>query len=74
MASRRRSLGSQLEAELLKFPAGAHDDIVDSLGLIGRMIAGMEAGTEPTPLGQDLHEGQFTLDKLIELEQRRERY
>ena len=40
----------QLESELLKFPAGAHDDIVDSLGLIGRMIAGMESGTEPAPL------------------------
>ena len=60
-----------VESELLKFPSGTHDDIVDFLSLIGRMIAGLEAGTDPTPLGQQLDEGQFTLDKLIELEQRR---
>ena len=63
-----------VESELLKFPTGTYDDIVDFLSLIGRMIAGMEAGTEPAPLVQDLNEGQFTLNKLIELEQRRERY
>ena len=32
------------ESELLKFPTGKHDDIVDTLSLIGRMIAGIEQG------------------------------
>ena len=35
-----------VESELLKFPAGAHDDIVDTLSLIGRMIAGLETGKD----------------------------
>ena len=64
----------KLEAEMLKFPAGTHDDQVDTLGLIGRMIAGLEAGTDTDEPDQPLAEGQITLNKLIELEQRRERY
>ena len=63
-----------LISELLKFPAGAYDDIVDFLSLIGRMIAGLEAGTDTDTPDQPLAEGQLTLNKLIELEQRRERY
>ena len=59
---------------MLKFPSGTHDDQVDSLGLIGRMIAGLEAGTETETPDQPLAEGQITLNRLIELEQRRERY
>ena len=60
-----------VESELLKFPAGAHDDIVDTLSLIGRMIAGLETGTTPSPLGQEMGPGQITLDKLVELERAR---
>ena len=37
------------ESELLKFPTGKHDDIVDTLSLIGRMIAGIEEGKEVEP-------------------------
>ena len=63
-----------VESELLKFPTGTYDDIVDFLSLIGRMIAGLEAGTEQATPAQPLAEGQMTLNKLIELEERRERY
>jgi hypothetical protein len=34
---RHASWLATLEAELLQFPAGVHDDQVDALGLIGRM-------------------------------------
>ena len=37
-----------LETELLKFPLGAHDDIVDTLSLIGRLLATMHTGQVPT--------------------------
>ena len=37
----------ELEAELLKFPLGAHDDQVDALSLIGRLLATMKTGQVP---------------------------
>jgi hypothetical protein len=43
---------SDFEAELLRFPAGTHDDQVDALGLIGQMLDTIAAPTppkEPTP-------------------------
>jgi len=36
-----------LESELLPFPAGVHDDQVDALGLIGRILDKMSRGIEP---------------------------
>lgn len=36
-----------LEAELLSFPAGKHDDIVDSLGLVGQLLDIMIAPSKP---------------------------
>jgi hypothetical protein len=33
--------------ELLSFPAGKHDDIVDALGLIGQLLDKMVGGTLP---------------------------
>jgi predicted phage terminase large subunit-like protein len=47
-----------LEAELLQFPAGAHDDQVDALGLIGRMLDGMSKGrvpVQPKPITYPVH-------------------
>jgi predicted phage terminase large subunit-like protein len=32
---------AELEAELLRFPAGVHDDQVDALGLVGQLVAQM---------------------------------
>jgi predicted phage terminase large subunit-like protein len=40
--------------ELLKFPAGRHDDIVDALSLIGRMLDEMAPGTRPAPMPQQV--------------------
>jgi len=36
-----------LEAELMSFPAGKHDDQVDALGLIGQLLDKMIAGVKP---------------------------
>ena len=36
-----------LRSELLSFPAGKHDDIVDALGLIGQLLDHMLAGRHP---------------------------
>ena len=38
---------TDLENELLRFPAGVHDDIVDALGLIGQLLEKMNAPTRP---------------------------
>jgi predicted phage terminase large subunit-like protein len=38
-----------LEAELLTFPAGRHDDQVDALGLVGQLLDRMVRGTAPRP-------------------------
>lgn len=40
---------ADLIAELLTFPAGKHDDQVDTLGLIGRMLDTMVGGRAPKP-------------------------
>jgi hypothetical protein len=37
------------ESELLQFPAGAHDDQVDALANIGRILDKMSAGRAPKP-------------------------
>ena len=59
------------EIELLKFPTGKNDDIVDTLSLIGRMIAGIEQGSEVQP-DQALPPGKITLNKLLQLEESRQ--
>lgn len=38
---------ADVEGELLRFPAGVHDDIVDALGLIGQLLDKMNAPTRP---------------------------
>jgi predicted phage terminase large subunit-like protein len=37
------------ENELLRFPAGVHDDQVDACGLVGQLIDMMQAGQRPVP-------------------------
>lgn len=41
---------SDFESELLRFPAGVHDDQVDALGLIGQMLDTINAPSEPKPV------------------------
>ena len=36
-----------LRSELLSFPAGKHDDIVDALGLIGQLLDHIMPGNNP---------------------------
>jgi predicted phage terminase large subunit-like protein len=36
-----------LRSELLSFPAGKHDDIVDALGLVGQLLDRMVSGEKP---------------------------
>jgi len=38
---------SDLKAELLAFPTGRHEDIVDALGLAGQLIDKWAAGSQP---------------------------
>ena len=40
---------SDLRHELLSFPAGKHDDIVDALGLIGQLLDRISVGNKPKP-------------------------
>lgn len=40
---------SVLRSELLSFPAGRHDDIVDALGLIGQLLDTISVGNQPEP-------------------------
>lgn len=38
---------ADFESELLRFPAGVHDDQVDALGLVGQLLDQMLAGVKP---------------------------
>ena len=38
---------AELVNEMLRFPAGTHDDQVDALALVGRMLGELVAGTKP---------------------------
>src|SRR5262245_52201368 len=38
---------SDLRHELLSFPAGKHDDIVDALGLVGQLLDRISVGSKP---------------------------
>jgi predicted phage terminase large subunit-like protein len=40
---------SELRHELLSFPAGKHDDIVDAMGLVGQLLDLMTVGSKPKP-------------------------
>ena len=46
-----------VESELLRFPAGVHDDQVDALGLIGQLLDIMIAGQKPKPPEKSTSDG-----------------
>ena len=56
-----------LVSELLHFPAGVHDDQVDVLSLIGRMLDRLVPGRVPSEPKQ-INLGQPTLDELLALQ------
>jgi predicted phage terminase large subunit-like protein len=41
---------ADFEAELLRFPAGVHDDQVDAIGLVGQLLDKMMAGVRERPV------------------------
>ena len=47
----------ELKSELLSFPAGKHDDIVDALGLVGQLLDYMQVGTARHPAKQKIDTG-----------------
>jgi predicted phage terminase large subunit-like protein len=40
---------AEFESELLRFPAGVHDDQVDAIGLVGQLLDKMLRGEKPQP-------------------------
>src|SRR5215831_15077601 len=67
-----------LKSELLSFPAGKHDDIVDALGLIGQILDRMSPGRplepeKPRPKVLSFEPGKttLTLTELFEENERR---
>jgi predicted phage terminase large subunit-like protein len=59
--------------ELLAFPAGKHDDMVDALSLVGQFLDRMIPGRKPPPAEPAPIVGiqGLTLDKLFELQPKR---
>lgn len=56
---------AELRSELLSFPAGKHDDIVDALGLIGQLLDYMTEGSPlPEPEKKNKHLSGYTLMDL----------
>lgn len=53
----------ELIAELLRFPAGIHDDQVDMLGLGGQLLDKMIAGSRPKPQTNEQKTGYRALNK-----------
>jgi hypothetical protein len=49
VCANRCALVPEVRSELLSFPAGKHDDIVDALGLIGQLLDNMLVGNAPSP-------------------------
>ena len=60
-----------LRSELLSFPAGKHDDMVDALGLIGQILDRMSAGTKPQQRQPIRGLTELTLQELFDAQPRR---
>ena len=50
----------ELVSELLRFPAGTHEDQVDVLSLFGRILDSMHGAGKPNPAG-------WTGDKILKM-------
>ncbi len=60
---------AELRSELLSFPAGKHDDIVDALGLCGQLLDYMGAGTaRPEPTKQTFRAGYKPYENVVRLD------
>lgn len=58
---------AELLDELLRFPAGRHDDQVDSLSLIGRMLDELIPGSRPKVMEPMRGAAEMTFDEIIDL-------
>jgi predicted phage terminase large subunit-like protein len=64
---------ADLEAELMAFPAGKHDDQTDALGLIGQLLNVMEVGSVPETKLPPLPPGGIRVMDLTDGGRRRDR-
>jgi predicted phage terminase large subunit-like protein len=58
---------AEFESELLRFPAGVHDDQVDACGLIGQLLATMLAGQKPPDKEKKSNLGDYTPANVSEM-------
>jgi hypothetical protein len=64
----RASWFADFRAELLSFPAGKHDDIVDGIGLVGQILDRMAAGrASPSPTEKVRFANEMTMDEAWQL-------
>ena len=59
--------------ELIKFPAGKHDDFVDAFSLLGIMLDQVKGGKPPKPPMQDLSPRNYSFQELRDRSKRRAR-
>lgn len=55
---------AEFVAELLRFPAGRHDDQVDALGLLGRMLSHLVRGSKPAAKAPIRGLESLTMDEI----------
>jgi predicted phage terminase large subunit-like protein len=53
----RAPWNAEVMRELLAFPSGDHDDVIDALGLVGRHLVSTSAPTPPRPVNVDPYAG-----------------
>ena len=53
----------EVQSELLAFPTGKHDDVVDALSLVGRLVEYLDAADDPRR-SEPVREGFVTFDQL----------
>jgi predicted phage terminase large subunit-like protein len=58
---------SDLKAELRSFPDGQHDDIVDSLGLVGQLMDRWAPGVKPVRAKTEFQDKQYVARELDEM-------
>ena len=58
VCARRRALGAGVSNRAADVPAGAHDDQVDALGLIGQLLDRMVLGQTPAVVKSQVSSGQ----------------
>ena len=65
---RRAPWAAEFVNELLRFPAGVRDDMVDTYALIGMMLDRLVAGDKPKPQRQTLRcANEMTMDEILSL-------